>query len=124
MNDFQSGTTTALSSQRYFPNMRANRQNKYGLKLFILEQSVISATEKAQGGVNDEHTRACTKPNLKNTYTRHKYTYHTYLKESHFLKFAVWGSFDGFFCVNLHSCGLTALLRKVCRLCGEMEMRH
>lgn len=78
MNDFQSGTTTALSSQRYFPNMRANRQHKFGLKLLILEQSVISATEKAQVGVNDEHTRA--------------------------LMCCV-GKFWWFFCVNLHSCG-------------------
>lgn len=44
--------------------------------LLILEQSIISVTEKAQVGVNDEHTR--------------KSTYHTWSKEIHFPKLAVW----------------------------------
>lgn len=98
MNDFQSGTTTAFSSQRYFPNVRANRQNSFGLRLLILEQSVISVTEKAQVGVNDEHTRGCTQPNSKNTYTRRKYTYHTCLKEATSLNLLSWEVLVVFLC--------------------------
>lgn len=63
-----------------FPTWGQTDKNELGFEFLILEQSIISVTEKAQAGVNDEHAHVRTQPWLK------KHVHQTQAHISHMLE--------------------------------------